>query len=205
MGSLVQTFPLKPRFECSYIEAAEKLFLKPKFKGAGVIKTVKYSAFIAMLALTLVCAKSQSPSQAYGKMVQAAKSKDWEKVYDSFSESSQENMVEGLKAVQAFSEGLFSMMTGEEEQENSSAEKNNEQLSGKEFFVKTMTSGQDNSMIDVGEVKKEKITGDKAVLTIKREKNEDDPRSAFMDDTTEVEMVLENGSWKIVLEQKSGF
>ncbi|MFP4165491.1 MAG: hypothetical protein ACLFQB_16085 [Chitinispirillaceae bacterium] len=94
------------------------------------------------------------------------------------------------------------MLTGEEEQKDRAEDK---KLSGRDFFVKTMESGKNVSIIDIGEVVDEKRSGDRAVLTVKREIDEDDPGSALMADTTEVEMVLENGSWKIVLETKTGF
>ncbi|KMQ49830.1 hypothetical protein CHISP_3241 [Chitinispirillum alkaliphilum] len=164
-----------------------------------MIKEVLYSVFIAAVVILVGCSNSQSPSSAYREMVQAEKNQNWGKVYDSYCESSQEKVVEMFKSMQALSNGLFSMLT-DGENEDSAGQSDNEQLSGRDFFVKTMTSGQDISSNQIGKVIDEKITGDRAVLTIELEKDEDDPRSAFMDDTVEVGMVLENGRWKIVLE-----
>ncbi|KMQ49740.1 hypothetical protein CHISP_3338 [Chitinispirillum alkaliphilum] len=152
-----------------------------------MIKNIRNLTILAVMTIFVAIACSQSPSEVYERKVQALVNQNWSEVYDFHCESSQEQLVDVLKFVLALDDDLESMVLGG---------KKAEQLSEKEIFIKVMSMMSSDEIFtegDIEEVIDEKIIDDRAVLTIKLEKDGEK-------DTTEVEMVLENGLWKIVHE-----
>ena len=143
----------------------------------------KSTLIIASLsALLLLTGCGQSPEKAYQDIANDAGKGNWEKVYDSFSLKSQGQLDMSLKM-------MAGMAAAFSEEGDADAERI-QNMSGKEVFVLMMEGEEsDGGPVLIGEVISTEIDGDRATLRIQQDENEE-----------EMQLVKENGKWKLLLE-----
>jgi len=138
--------------------------------------------FCFVILITLCNCGSQSPENAYKSIVDEANKGNYEKVYESFTAKSQGQLDMSLKMV-------VGMVAAFADEGDADAERL-KNLSGKELFV-AMCSDEDKgeSPVALGEMISTKINGDFATLRVREDGEE-----------KEVQMVKENGQWKLHFE-----
>lgn len=133
-----------------------------------------------VLALMAGCAKG--PSEAYKDLTTKAEKQDWAGVYDSISAKSQGQVDGAIKMIA----GMGSMFA---EGDDAKALEKIGELEGRELFAAVMSRGDSSEPpFPLGTVTKEEVSGDKAALTVKTKKGNEES----------VAMVRENKQWKLV-------
>lgn len=145
---------------------------------------LQFTTLCCMAAL-LVSGCAKKPSAAFQEIAAKAEKKDWAGLYDAMSSKSQGQMDMAM----AMMVGLGSALA---EGDNAKKAKELSALKGRELFARIMQEEAKPGQLPValGEVVKQQVSGEKATLTVKGKGAKE----------SQVEMVRENGEWKLVME-----
>jgi len=153
-----------------------------KQRKENAMKNIIFIGVCILLVIGFCGCGSQSPEKAYKNIATDAAAGNWDNVYDAFSAKSQGQLDMSLKMMV----GLAAAFSEEDE----NVAEHIENLSGKELFV-AMLSGEesDANFFSLGDIIDSKVDGERATLRVRDG-----------DDEEEVQMVKENGVWKLHFE-----
>ena len=148
------------------------------------MKNVLHAGLCMLLVIGLCGCGSKSPEKAYKNIATDVAAGNWDKVYDAFSAKSQGQLDMSLKMMA----GLAAAFSEEDDK----AAERIENMSGKELFVAMVSEKEsDASPVSVGDIVDSRIDGEQATLRVRNG-----------DDESEVQMVKENGAWKLHFEME---